>query len=52
MKCHMPRVRVRTVLCLAVTLIAMAMPAFAQETTGTIKGRIVIRRVWQFLVPT
>jgi hypothetical protein len=41
MKCNKPRVRVRTVLCLAVTLIAMAMPAFAQETTGTIKGRIV-----------
>ena len=39
MKCNMPRVRVRTVLCLAVTLIAMAIPAFAQ-TTGRLVGTV------------
>src|SRR5260221_10754563 len=39
MKCNMPRVRVRTVLGLGVTLIAMAIPAFAQ-TTGRLVGTV------------
>jgi hypothetical protein len=40
MKCNMPRVSVRAVLCLAVTvLIAMAIPALAQ-TTGRLVGTV------------
>jgi hypothetical protein len=42
MKCNTSRVRVQAIWCLAVAVLAaLAMPAFAQETTGTIKGRIV-----------
>ena len=42
MKCNTSRVRVQAVWCLAVAVLAaLAMPAFAQETTGTIRGRIV-----------
>jgi len=42
MKCKMPRVGVRAVFCFAVmAIVTMAASAFAQETTGTMRGRIV-----------